>query len=446
LKLINGIVAVFLLATLLQNRQPYLALAGIALVLLWALSLRLSKGLGFRRLEWAIVICLAYWVASYFLSVRDFHNFVSIDFLRRDGALLVSYTTFLAFLGWPLKPGPYRNFWILFVLLLALIAIPGLAYCLHVVPYPIYVERLGIVSFDPGVGGRIFIGWYEAHNTAGGVYALGSVLTLALTQEAKLTPKLRQFMWGLFLCCLGGLIFTYSRGGYLGFLSGAAYIFPLRKVGRTIRVGILIGVPVLLVGVMTSAVFNRIDSITDPYYGTNADRLRIWGEALDDFEASPIIGIGYSRFNDAMVDFKGVEGLYWIGEGGTIVNDDSHAHNSYLHFLAEGGIIGLLLTLRVWWCAWAELSFYEYKMAKTKLRGFHKATKACLLTLLVLSVTEHMLGKGSVALVAMSLIGMILATSRLEWRALQNAERQARNRASQLARPILMRPAATVGR
>jgi O-antigen ligase len=427
LKLINGIVAVALLVTLLENRQPYLAVSGLALLLLWSFSLRLSKGLGFRRLEWAIVVCLAYWVASYFWSVRDFNNFISVDFFRRDGSLLVSYTAFIGLLGWPLKPAQCWKFWTAFLWLLTLIAIPGIVYCVHLFPYPDVLERIGIVSFDSSLGARLLMGWWEAHNSAGGVYALGSILALTFLQNPQLRPKSKQLVRVIFLCCLGGLLFTFSRGGYLGFLAGAAYVLPLRKLGTTVKACLLVGIPLLLLGLMTSSLFSRIDSITDPYYGTNADRFRIWGEALDDIESSPIIGIGYSRFNDNAVEFKGVKGLYWVGVAGRIVNDDSHAHNSYLHFWAEGGIVGLWLTLRIWWYAWAELCFFESKLPKSKLRGLHRASKACLLGLLVLSLTEHLLGKGSVPLVAMSLIGMTLAASRWEWRTLQEAQKRVRS-------------------
>jgi len=426
LKLINGIVAVALLVVLLQNRQPILAAAALVLVLGWSLCLRLSKGQGFQKLEWAIVICLAYWLLNYTWSVGDFQTLISYNFLRRDGALLVSYTAFLGFLGWSLKPGECRNFWIICILLLALIAVPGLVYCLHLFPYPYYIEELGVVSFDPNVGGRMFLGWYEAHNSAGGVYALGSVLALAIIHETRLSPKFKQFLWFLLCCCLGGLVFSYSRGGYLGFLLGIAFILPLRKVGKTLRVTILISIPLILISVMTSTFLSRIDTITDPYYGTNADRFRLWGEAFDDIAASPFIGIGFSRFNDRMVDFHGIKGLYWVGVGGEIINDDSNAHNSYLHFLAEGGIVGLLLTLRIWWLAWAELSFFQSRLIRSKLRGLHKAAKACLVALLMLSFTEHMLGKGSVVMVLMSLVGMTLATSRLEWRAAKEATAKAR--------------------
>jgi O-antigen ligase len=121
------------------------------------------------------------------------------------------------------------------------------------------------------------------------------------------------------------------------------------------------------------------------------------------------------------VEFKGVKGLVWVETTGIIVNDDSHAHNSYLHFWAEGGIIGLWLTLRIWRCAWTELSFFESKLQKSELYRLIRGSKACLLATLMLSFTEHILGKGSVVLVLMSLIGMTLAAARLEWRAAQKA-------------------------
>jgi O-antigen ligase len=424
LKLINGLVAVALLISLLENKEPYIPAATALLVLVWAFSLRLSKGFGFERLEWAIVICLGYWLTNYFWSTRDFHNLISYEFLRRDGALLVSYTTFLGFLGWPLKPGQCGRFWLVFLTCLGLIAVVGVVYCLYLFPYPEYAERLGFVAGETFFGGvREVRGWYETHNTAGGVYAMATLLSLTLVREAPLSPKLRQFAWALFLSCLCALVFTWSRTGYLAFLVGVAFILPLRKLGTTIKVGLLIGVLVLVFGLMNSTVFSRIDSITDPYYGTNADRFRLWGDALDDFFSSPIIGIGFGRYNDLAVQFEGVKGLLWVGVHGQIFNGDNSAHDSYLHFLAEGGIIGLMLTLRVWRRAWMELSLYQSRMAKSQLRGFHKGAKACLLACLWMAFTEHMLGKGSVMLVLMSLIGTVLAASRMEWRALQQAQK-----------------------
>ena len=438
----DGIVAVALIIGLLENRNPLVPAAALVLVCLWSLSRRLSTGVGFRRVEWAVVICLGYWLLNYFWSTRDVHNLISYNFLRQDGAPLVSYTAFVGFLGWPLKPDQVRKFWTFFLLLLALIALPSVIYCLHLFPYPSLMERLGSIGYDPSLGVRMFMGFYEAHNTTGGVYAMGSLATLTLIREGKLTPKVRQLMWALFLCCLGGLLFTYSRGSYLGFVAGLAVLLPLRQIGTTVRVGLLIAVPILFLGLLTSSVFSRIDTIVDPYYGTNASRLEIWADALDDIATSPFIGIGFGRFNDEAVDFKGIKGLYWVGVSGRIVNSDNHAHNSYLHFWAEGGIVGLWLTLRVWWCTWTELRFYESKLPKSKLRVLNKAARACLVATLVMSGTEHLLGRGSVVLMLMSLAGMTLAASRLEWRRLKSAaEAQARQRVRQAAGAVVKRPA-----
>lgn len=443
MKLINGIVGLTLLIMLLENREAYVAMAAIAMLLLWALSLRLSKGLGFKKLEWSIVICLAFWIASYFWSTGDARNFVSFEFLRRDGSLLVSYTAFLGILGWSLRPVQCRRFWLIFLFICSLLALPGIFYCLHLLPYQVtpFVERIGIVGGD--VWGRKFTGFYETHNTTGGVYALASILALALLREAPLTPRMRQLLQVEFLLCLGGLLFTYSRGSYLGFLVGAGFILPLRKVGTTLKAALLIGIPVVLLGLMTSSLFSRIDSITDPDYGTNADRFVIWDEALADFAASPIIGIGYGRFNDEITGWAGVKGVVLVAVRGVIENSDAHAHDSYLHFMAEGGIVGLWLTMRIWWLAWAELSVFESRLGKSRLRGFHRAAKACLLASLMMAVTEHVLGKGSVVLVLMAIIGMVLAASRLEWRAVEARESALAQGAS--SRTVLAREPATVG-
>ncbi len=418
---LDGIVAVVLLAGLLENRFPVIPVAAMALVCLRGIACRLGKGSGFEKIEWVIVACLTYWLANYFWSVGDIHNLLSFEFLRRDGALLVTYPVFLFLLGWPLKPGVCRAFWIIFVSALSLIAIPGLVLSLNL-PHPLFFEDLRLVGFEGAVGQNMFFGWYEAHNAAGGVYSLAALIALGLIQEQKFSFEGKICVWLLFLCCVAGLAFTFSRGSYLGFVVGAAFILPLRKLTKMLKVGLLVVVPTALMVVMTSSLVERIDTITDPYYGTNAPRLALWGEALDDFALSPLVGIGFGRFNDEFVQFKGIKRFVWVGVKGIVVNADSHAHNSYVHFLAEGGILGFAFTLGIWWFAWGELSFFERKFPKSKLYWLHRSAKACLLAVLMESFTEHVLGRGSLILVLMALVGMTLSSARAELGALRRAK------------------------
>ena len=78
-----------------------------------------------------------------------------------------------------------------------------------------------------------------------------------------------------------------------------------------------------------------------------ADRLfYLWPRAFNDFLKSPIIGIGFTRFNDVPMYLEGMPGYIMLNT--TQINiqfNDSHAHHSFLHVMAETGIIGLTLLI-----------------------------------------------------------------------------------------------------
>lgn len=416
---VDIVVALAWLAGILGNRNVWIPAIGMGAVILRGLSLRIVNGLDLRRLEWAIVLFLGYWLLNYSWSTADLQNLYSFDFLRRDGALLVTYPLFLTLLGWSLKPKLVRGFWTLFVTILGVLAIPGVIVSLNL-PHPLFFEDLGLAGFEYTIGQNMFFGWYEAHNTSGGVYAIAAIFALALLQEPS-RWKRKVFLWFVFLACMTGLLFTYSRGAYLGFMVGAMLILPVRKLGKLMKIALLAVVPTVALVMMTSRVLDRIDTITDPYNNTNAYRLEVWGYAIDAFELSPLVGIGFGRFNDRMVQFKGIRHLWWVGVNGEIVNNDAHAHNSYLHFLAEGGIVGLALGVYLWWCAWTELSLLAHRLRKTDMYTVCFAAKACLAVVLMTAMTEHMLGRGSVIMVLMGIVGMTVAAGRAEWARVKQA-------------------------
>jgi len=65
--------------------------------------------------------------------------------------------------------------------------------------------------------------------------------------------------------------------------------------------------------------------------------------AIDDFFSSPIIGIGFSRYEDTPYKFVGIKHFIMLNVSDKVRHSDSHAHNSFLHILAETGIVGLVL-------------------------------------------------------------------------------------------------------
>jgi O-antigen ligase len=412
-------VALALCVTLLENRLPWLSAAGIVVVIIRGGLGRLSLNPRIKGVELLAVAAVAYWLLNYSWSTADLQNLYSFKFLRNDGALLVTYPAFLCMLSWTQKPSRVQTFWVFLNVILGLMAISGIWIMLGL-PYARYFELLGVVGKEEELGGaqRLFYGWFQTHNTAGGMYAIGSICALGLLLEGGGKGGFKKALtWTLFLSCLGGLAITFSRSGYIAFAAGAMLLFPIRKFTKMVKVGLLVLVPTVLIALTSSSILNRIDTITDPNYGTNATRFDLWREALQDFSWSPIVGIGFGRYNDRMLQFDGVKYLVYVAKRGEIANDDSHAHNSYFHFMAEGGTIGVLLMLGIWWFTWRELAFYERHMADPKLSVLWKVSRASILALFTMSLTEHYLGRGSVVLTAMALTGMTIASSRAQWEA-----------------------------
>jgi O-antigen ligase len=413
--MIDVIFLAALFALLIQNSVPALAAAGVLICCVRGFAGWLADKVKFRKLEFAIVLFFVYWLANYFWSTRSLANLFSFSFLRRDGALLVSYPAFFFLLHWRLRLKYFRFFWYFFLTCLSLMAVCGIA-ALSNLPYTASLQSLRLVGVESEfAGSRLFYAWYQAHDTAAGVYAIASLLLAALLLEGKLGRRSRIYVWMMFVSCLAGLAFTFGRSGYLAFVAGGLILLPLRELRKAFKIALLLAVPALVLVLGNSTLLDRVDTITDPNWGTNATRFMLWRDALHDFSLSPIVGIGFGRYNDLERQFKGVPGVVDVAVEGRIINNSTTAHDSYLHFLAEGGIVGLTVSLYVWWCAWAELSFFLRRFPKSKYHAFQFGARACLAGIAVHSLTDHALGSGSIVLMLMSVIGLTLAASRQEW-------------------------------
>ncbi|AZO93927.1 O-antigen ligase family protein [Halocella sp. SP3-1] len=125
------------------------------------------------------------------------------------------------------------------------------------------------------------------------------------------------------------LIYNKSRGAWLGFV-GAAVIS--LWIYRRKWVPILLIVVLLVVVLAPNNIQERIKSIVDLQNNkSNLGRLALWKGAFLIFRDYPFNGIGLGNFREVyMTHYK---------QPNTTAN--SHAHNNFLHFLAETGIIGL---------------------------------------------------------------------------------------------------------
>lgn len=130
------------------------------------------------------------------------------------------------------------------------------------------------------------------------------------------------------------LILNQSRGAWLGFAGGSLITFWLHKK-RLIPVFLIVLIVVVLLA--PTAIQDRIMSITNLENNkSNSTRLGLWKSSLMIFKDNPINGVGINNFRPA----------YKSGyEQPNVDHPFSHAHNTYLNFLSETGILGFAALL-----------------------------------------------------------------------------------------------------
>ena len=214
-------------------------------------------------------------------------------------------------------------------------------------------------------------GTFEQPNPFGGYINLTALLALGTTMGLfvdlrGLRRPLRSWMWPAFVafCAVAAtlaVVFSWSRGAWLGFLAGAGVLalFSVRRLALGLGVGAVAAAVLgggLLLGV--AAGFGPALSVADRLAGfgdefalgdvrgvdindTNyavLERLAHWQAAADMARDDLWTGVGFGNYAVAYPRYALINWPDALG----------HAHNYYLNLLAEVGLPGLLAYLIFW--------------------------------------------------------------------------------------------------
>jgi O-antigen ligase/tetratricopeptide (TPR) repeat protein len=201
------------------------------------------------------------------------------------------------------------------------------------------------------------------YNNPEGAYCL---LVIPLALAGASTLQQRDLRWGA-RGIAGGLtvvlLLTQSRGAYVGFavLAGATVLMWLLRPDvrqrfpaalrpwldpRLLLAGAALAACALMGLVFWTTVGGRTPQPND------VARLDLWTAAIQMFLDHPLLGVGPRQFGSVRLGY-----LHWDWSYSYLPLQ--HAHNLYLNWLAEGGILGLAAGFwllirfgRVWWAAW----------------------------------------------------------------------------------------------
>jgi putative inorganic carbon (hco3(-)) transporter len=153
-------------------------------------------------------------------------------------------------------------------------------------------------------------------------------ITLFFFLRTKIVRMVLLLVISLSVYCL---LFSFSRGGYLGCLAGITFMALYRK--RKLLLGVIILLAMWQV-ILPRAVQERIDMTYDSNEGaldsSAGERVSLWKDAAVLIEKNPIVGSGFDTYQ-----FMRRVGSF------------SDTHNYYLKVLVEMGLIGLLLLMAI---------------------------------------------------------------------------------------------------
>ena len=421
-----GVVAVLFLAPFM----PTMVLIACMMFLLFSFFVKYFRGKRTIRMEWldlsVLLFGIVFFCAGLFSSSPSDSLFPSLVFI----CFMCGYFLVVNLIR--------SSEWITRCYLAVLSA------AILVALYGIYQNFFGVAnttwqdtSMFSNITGRV-VSTFENPN----VLAEYLIMVLPIAAAGFLTAKtasqrlLFLFAGGMIGACL---IFTWSRGAWLGFLI-AMMLFLLLYSKKFLVAGLfgILAIP-FLPFVLPDSILNRFLSIGNLGDTSTSYRVHIWEGTFNMLKDHFLggIGIGVEVFGKIYPRYSlsGIEAA-------------PHSHNLYLQILVETGILGLLLFI-VFLFAFVRHNFTFYaKPLPLKPRLFCAALFCGILAVLAQGMTDYIWYNYRVYLIFWLLIGLTVATARtalFENRPdFQKTESKAAYQAElDLVQPILVKPVTT---
>lgn len=184
---------------------------------------------------------------------------------------------------------------------------------------------------------QLYVTSFYAHHAMFGSFmeVVLPILAVFFIAEPIYKQKILYFFMGL--VCLTALILTQARGPWLGACTGLFVVLIAMRDKLYVNKKSIIGSVVLIAMILAIAsplYLNRVKTITDPAWASNYHRILIWESTIHMIQDYPLTGVGLGQFrkiyNEQYISPLSEEPFHL------------HAHNSYLMYAAENGLINLL--------------------------------------------------------------------------------------------------------
>lgn len=142
-------------------------------------------------------------------------------------------------------------------------------------------------------------------------------------------------------------------------------------------------------------------------------RAALWKMAVGRIQHSPLVGIGFGRWNVIITECTGQEGLVHIATQGEKRFNTAQVHNGYLQVLVDNGILGLALLMILWINLYQRLNAALARWHEdTLMRAGLLSSQAIVLFVAGCALPGHGFATPSIGVPALTVIGVFLSWER----------------------------------
>lgn len=168
-----------------------------------------------------------------------------------------------------------------------------------------------------------------------GILSMLIPIFASLVVQIKNTSPLKKPLIGSLCILLAALLLNGTRGAWLALVITVPIVtyFACENLKKYFSILLVVTVITLTLFMTISPLQQRLNTLEDPNYQSNSERILIWTSAWHMFKDYPILGVGLGRYTaEYQTKYISPEAKEMVG----------HAHNNFLQMLAETGALGFI--------------------------------------------------------------------------------------------------------
>jgi len=246
-------------------------------------------------------------------------------------------------------------------------------------------------------------GFFSIYMTLAGVLSLVLLANLPRLLPGARLPRWPTLPW---LVSLVGLLATYTRGAWMGFVVGVLALIPATRKGRWLLLGGLI-----VLGLTTLAgpqhLRQRFLTMGDPDDPTVKERVYMWRSGLTMWRQHPVLGVGPGGVKREYASYALPE---------AVKKRTGHVHNTPLQVLVERGVLGLAAWVWIWAAFYARgiRLLRRLPSEARQERALVAGSLAAITGFLIAGLSEYTFGDSEVVMVAWALMALPWAVEKRE--------------------------------